>query len=116
MAGGIGSRLWPLSRKSYPKQFHDLLGCGRTLLQQTFDRYSRIVPLKNIIVSTNSAYSDLVREQLPALSSEQILHEPTYRGTAPSIAYAACHISVSTKMPTLLLLRPTSLSSTRTFL
>ncbi|MBR5848744.1 MAG: mannose-1-phosphate guanylyltransferase [Bacteroidaceae bacterium] len=92
MAGGIGSRLWPLSRKSYPKQFHDLLGCGRTLLQQTFDRYSRIVPLKNIIVSTNSAYSDLVREQLPALSSEQILHEPTYRGTAPSIAYAACHI------------------------
>ena len=92
MAGGIGSRLWPLSRKSRPKQFHDLLGCGRTLLQQTFDRYSRIVPLKNIVVSTNSDYSDLVREQLPELSSEQILHEPTYRGTAPSIAYVACHI------------------------
>ena len=92
MAGGIGSRLWPLSRKGYPKQFHDLLGCGRTLLQQTFDRYSRIVPLKNIVVSTNSDYSDLVKEQLPELSSEQILHEPAYRGTAPSIAYVACHI------------------------
>ena len=92
MAGGIGSRLWPLSRKSHPKQFHDLLGCGRTLLQQTFDRYSRIVPLKNIIVSTNAEYSDLVREQLPQLSAEQILHEPAYRGTAPSIAYVACHI------------------------
>ena len=92
MAGGIGSRLWPLSRKSYPKQFHDLLGCGRTLLQQTFDRYSRIVPLKNIVVSTNSEYSDMVREQLPQLSVEQVLHEPTYRGTAPSIAYVACHI------------------------
>ena len=92
MAGGIGSRLWPLSKKNYPKQFHDLLGCGRTLLQQTFDRYSRIVPRQNIIVSTNSDYSDLVKEQLPEISSEQILHEPTYRGTAPSIAYAACHV------------------------
>lgn len=92
MAGGIGSRLWPLSKKSYPKQFHDLLGCGRTLLQQTFDRYSRIVPRKNIIVSTNSDYSELVMEQLPEISPEQILHEPTYRGTAPSIAYVACYI------------------------
>ena len=92
MAGGIGSRLWPLSKKSYPKQFHDLLGCGRTLLQQTFDRYSRIVPRKNIIVSTNSDYSDLVKEQLPEISPEQILHEPAYRGTAPSIAYVACYI------------------------
>ena len=92
MAGGIGSRLWPLSRKRYPKQFHDLLGCGRTLLQQTYDRYSRIVPKENIIVSTNIEYSAIVREQLPELSAEQILHEPSFRGTAPSIAYAACHI------------------------
>ena len=92
MAGGVGSRLWPLSRKNLPKQFHDLLGCGRTMLQQTYDRYSRIVPSENIIVSTNIIYSQLVQEQLPQLSPEQILHEPSFRGTAPSIAYAACHI------------------------
>ena len=81
MAGGVGSRLWPLSRKHLPKQFHDLLGCGRTMLQQTFDRYSRIVPKENIIVSTNIIYSQLVREQLPQLSPDQILHEPSFRGT-----------------------------------
>ncbi len=92
MAGGVGSRLWPLSRKGYPKQFLDLLGCGRTLLQQTFDRYSRIVPKENIIISTNIEYSALVHEQLPGLSTEQVLHEPTFRGTAPSTAYVACHI------------------------
>ena len=92
MAGGIGSRLWPLSRKGYPKQFHDILGCGRTLLQQTYDRYSRIVPKENIIVSTNIEYSELVREQLPEIGVEQILHESSFRGTAPSIAYVACHI------------------------
>lgn len=92
MAGGIGSRLWPLSRKGFPKQFHDLLGCGKTLLQQTYERYVRIVPKENIIVSTNIEYSELVQRQLPDLSPEQVLHEPTFRGTAPSIAYAACHI------------------------
>lgn len=92
MAGGIGSRLWPLSRKNKPKQFHDLLGCGRTLLQQTFDRYSRVVPRENIIVSTHVDYTDLVREQLPELPEDQVLHEPAFRGTAPSIAYVACHI------------------------
>ncbi len=92
MAGGIGSRLWPLSRMGNPKQFHDLLGCGRTLLQQTYDRYSRVVPKENIIVSTHIDYSSLVREQLPELSIDQILHEPAFRGTAPSIAYVACHI------------------------
>lgn len=92
MAGGIGSRLWPLSRKDKPKQFHDLLGCGRTLLQQTFDRYSRVVPKENIIVSTHVDYNDVVREQLPELPDEQVLHEPAFRGTAPSIAYVACHI------------------------
>lgn len=92
MAGGIGSRLWPLSRKAQPKQFHDLLGCGRTLLQQTFDRYSRVVPIENIIVSTHVDYTALVREQLPELPDEQVLHEPAFRGTAPSIAYVAYHI------------------------
>lgn len=92
MAGGIGSRLWPLSRKEKPKQFHDLLGCGRTLLQQTFDRYSRVVPRENIIISTHVDYTDVVREQLPELPEDQVLHEPAFRGTAPSIAYVACHI------------------------
>ena len=92
MAGGVGSRLWPLSRNDKPKQFHDLLGCGRTLLQQTYDRYSRVVPKENIIVSTHVDYADLVREQLPELPVEQVLHEPAHRGTAPSIAYVACHI------------------------
>ncbi len=92
MAGGTGTRLWPLSRKENPKQFHDLLGCGRTLLQQTFDRYSRVVPRENIIVSTHVDYTDVVREQLPELPEEQVLHEPAFRGTAPSIAYVACHI------------------------
>lgn len=92
MAGGVGSRLWPLSRKERPKQFIDLLGCGRTLLQQTYDRYSRIVPKENIIISTNTEYASLVKEQLPGLSTDQVLHEPAFRGTAPSIAYVACHI------------------------
>ena len=92
MAGGVGSRLWPLSRKELPKQFIDLLGCGKTLLQQTYDRYSRIVPKENIIISTNIEYSSIVQSQLPGLSAEQLLHEPAFRGTAPSIAYVACHI------------------------
>lgn len=92
MAGGLGSRLWPLSRKNYPKQFHDVFGCGRTLLQQTYDRYRKFIPLENIIVSTNLEYSALVKEQLPDLPEEQILHEPNHKGTAPGIAYVACHI------------------------
>lgn len=92
MAGGIGSRLWPLSRKSLPKQFLDLLGVGKTMLQLTYERYSRIVPRENIIVSTNIEYTDYVHEQLPDLPPEQVLNEPAFRGTAPSIAYVACHV------------------------
>ena len=83
MAGGIGSRFWPYSRKSKPKQFLDFFGMGRTLLQQTFDRYSKIVPEENIFVATNSQYKDLVKEQLPQLNQEQILLEPARRNTAP---------------------------------
>lgn len=92
MAGGQGTRLWPMSRKAYPKQFLDLLGCGRTLLQQTYDRYSRIVPRENIIISTNVEYSALVHEQLPDVHESQVIREPAFRGTAPSIANLACHI------------------------
>lgn len=93
MAGGIGSRFWPYSRKSKPKQFLDLFGMGRTLLQQTFDRYSKIVPEENIFVATNSQYKDLVKEQLPQLNQEQILLEPARRNTAPCVAWASAHIS-----------------------
>ena len=92
MAGGQGTRLWPMSRKALPKQFQDPLGCGKTLLQQTYERYSRIVPRENIIISTHVDYTALVREQLPDVSDLQVIHEPAFRGTAPSIANLACHI------------------------
>ena len=92
MAGGIGSRFWPQSRVTCPKQFVDFFGMGKSLLRQTYERFSRIVPVQNIIVSTNSDYTELVRQQLPELPNEQILREPTHRGTAPSMAFAAYHI------------------------
>ena len=92
IAGGLGTRLWPMSRKVFPKQFQDILGCGRTLLQQTYDRYSRIVPPENIIISTHVDYTDIVHEQLPEVAKERVVHEPAFRGTAPSIANLACHI------------------------
>lgn len=92
MAGGIGSRFWPQSRVACPKQFVDFFGMGKSLLRQTYERFSHIVPKENIIVSTHSDYSNLVREHLPELPLEQILHEPAHRGTAPSMAFAAYHI------------------------
>ena len=92
MGGGIGSRFWPFSRKTLPKQFLDFFGTGRSLLQQTFDRFSKVIPTENILVVTNDLYADLVKEQLPELNSEQILLEPTRRNTAPCIAWAAYHI------------------------
>jgi Mannose-1-phosphate guanylyltransferase len=88
MAGGIGSRFWPASRQSKPKQFIDILGVGRTFLQMTFDRYARIVPPENIIIVTAERYARLVREQLPDVSDDNILLEPYKRNTAPCIAYA----------------------------
>ena len=92
MAGGIGSRFWPYSRKDKPKQFLDFFGTGHTLLQQTFDRYSKIVPKENIFIATNIQYEKLVKEQLPELNEDQILLEPTRRNTAPCIAWASIHI------------------------
>ena len=92
MAGGQGTRLWPMSRKYYPKQFQDLLGCGRTLLQLTYDRCCRIVPRENIIISTHVDYTDTVREQLPDLPDVQVIHEPAFRGTAPSVANLSFYI------------------------
>lgn len=93
MCGGIGSRFWPYSRTNLPKQFIDFLGTGRSLLQMSYDRILSIVPEKNIIVVTNEAYAPLVKQQLPALSDDCILLEPTRRNTAPCVAWAAYHIA-----------------------
>jgi mannose-1-phosphate guanylyltransferase len=92
MGGGIGSRFWPFSRVSYPKQFLDFFGSGRSLLQMTFDRFAKIIPVENIYVVTNELYFSLVKEQLPDIRDKQILTEPSRRNTAPCIAYAAYHI------------------------
>lgn len=92
MGGGIGSRFWPFSRKTLPKQFLDFFGTGRSLLQQTFDRFKKIIPTENIFIVTNDMYAALVKEQLPELTSKQILLEPTRRNTAPCIAWASYHI------------------------
>lgn len=87
MAGGIGSRFWPLSRMDYPKQFLDILGTGKTLIQQTFDRFKKLVPVENIYVVTADEYLDITGEQLPLLPKENILGEPFRKNTAPCIAY-----------------------------
>lgn len=89
MAGGVGSRFWPVSRTSMPKQFIDVLGIGRTLIQETYRRFQQIVPEKNIYILTNSAYKGLVREQLGLKNEEQIIGEPAMRNTAPCIAFAS---------------------------
>ena len=89
MAGGIGSRFWPASRRSLPKQFLDIMGTGKTFIRHTFERFAPIIPAENFLVVTNAAYRQLVLEQLPELSTEQVLCEPLGRNTAPCIAYAA---------------------------
>jgi len=88
MAGGVGSRFWPLSKQKSPKQFLDILGTGKTLIQMTFERFSSICPVENYYVVTNEEYKDLVLEQLPQLKADQVLLEPIMRNTAPCIAYA----------------------------
>jgi len=88
MAGGIGARFWPMSRKDHPKQFIDILGTGETLIQATFNRFLKICPVENIYIVTNESYRKLVLEQLPKLNEEQVLCEPSRRNTAPCIAYA----------------------------
>lgn len=92
MAGGIGSRFWPLSTPEYPKQFIDVLGCGRSLIQLTTDRFSGICPAENFWVVTNAAYVDIVRKQLPHVPEGHILAEPAARNTAPCIAWACWRI------------------------
>ncbi len=92
MAGGIGSRFWPSSRNNKPKQFLDFFGTGRSLLQMTFDRFSKIVPTENILIVSNQLYKDLILEQLPQIKEDQVLLEPMRRNTAPCIAYAVNRI------------------------
>lgn len=92
MAGGIGSRFWPVSTTNFPKQFHDMLGAGETLLQRTFNRLGKLIPKENIFILTNERYENLVMEQLDGLKSSQVLLEPAMRNTAPCILYAALKI------------------------
>ena len=92
MAGGIGSRFWPMSTEDKPKQFIDVLGVGRSLLQLTFDRFKGICPPENVWVLTNHKYADLVHEQLPEVPVGNILREPCRRNTAPCIAYVSWRI------------------------
>src|SRR6185295_18759865 len=89
MAGGIGSRFWPMSRTDFPKQFLDILGTGKTLVQQTFDRYKKLVPKENIFVVTAQEYVSIVKTQLRDIPEENILAEPSRKNTAPCIAYIA---------------------------
>jgi mannose-1-phosphate guanylyltransferase len=92
MAGGIGSRFWPISRTSYPKQFIDILGTGKTLIQNTYDRFLKVCPKENIYVVTNENYTALVKTQLPDMADGQILTEPVMRNTAPCVAYGCFKI------------------------
>ncbi|GAB1307550.1 mannose-1-phosphate guanylyltransferase [Urechidicola sp. KH5] len=89
MAGGVGSRFWPMSTQNYPKQFHDMLGVGSSLIQKTFDRLSKSIPSKNILISSNARYKDLILAQLKGVEENQLLLEPCMRNTAPCILYAA---------------------------
>nr|WP_299420653.1 sugar phosphate nucleotidyltransferase [uncultured Emticicia sp.] len=92
MAGGVGTRFWPFSRSTNPKQFHDVLGIGKSMIQQTVERFDGICPKENIYIVTSKEYYDISKQQLPYLSDDQILLEPNRRNTAPCIAYACYKI------------------------
>jgi len=93
MAGGVGSRFWPMSRTAHPKQFLDILGTGHTLLQQTYNRFLRLCPKENIFIVTNDSYVGLVKQQLKGISDNNILSEPARKNTAPCVAYACYKIA-----------------------
>ena len=95
MAGGIGSRFWPMSTEERPKQFIDVLGVGRTLIQMTLDRFQGVCPMENVWIVTNERYADLVHEQLPDVPVDHILQEPCRRNTAPCIAYVSWRIKMT---------------------
>ncbi|MFO7702423.1 MAG: mannose-1-phosphate guanylyltransferase [Psychroflexus maritimus] len=92
MAGGVGSRFWPVSKATYPKQFHDMLGTGKSLLQSTFSRLQKIIPTENIFILTNANYQALVQKQLPEITERQLVLEPAMRNTAPCILLASLKI------------------------
>lgn len=92
MAGGVGSRFWPVSTTEFPKQFHDMLGSGETLIQKTFSRLSKLIPSENILILTNEKYNQIVLDQLPMVKPDQVLLEPAMRNTAPCILYASLKI------------------------
>ncbi len=92
MAGGIGSRFWPMSTSEYPKQFIDVMGVGKSLIQLTVERFKGICPKENFWVVTSERYVDIVKEQLPQIPAQHILAEPEARNTAPCIAYACWKI------------------------
>lgn len=102
MAGGIGSRFWPMSRTEKPKQFLDILGTGETLIQQTFNRLKKLCPTENIYIVTNNDYENQVLEQLPELTKEQVLCEPSRKNTAPCIAYANYKIAAKNPNATIM--------------
>lgn len=102
MAGGIGSRFWPMSTVQRPKQFLDVLGIGKSLLRMTFERLTHVAPVENIYIVTNANYAQLVKDQLPELSAGQILQEPERKNTAPCIAYAAAKIKAINSEATLI--------------
>jgi mannose-1-phosphate guanylyltransferase len=93
MAGGVGSRFWPVSRTEHPKQFIDFFGVGKTLIQSTYERFLKICPAENIFIVTNQIYVNLVKAQIPGISENQILAEPIMRNTAPCIAYGSMKIA-----------------------
>lgn len=95
MAGGIGSRFWPVSTQAFPKQFHDMLGTGQTLLQKTFSRLNKIIPSENIYILTNEIYMEITLKQLPEISEKQVVLEPAMRNTAPCILLSALKIKKS---------------------
>ena len=97
MAGGVGSRFWPVSTQHFPKQFHDMLGTGETLIQKTFNRLARLIPSENIFILTNERYNDLVFEQLQGVTKRQVVLEPAMRNTAPCILYASLKIQKENK-------------------
>ena len=92
MAGGIGSRFWPMSTEEFPKQFHDILGTGKTMIQQTFERIRQVIPTENIFVITNAEYLELTHQQLPELPKNNVVGEPSMRNTA------ACNIYMANKI------------------
>lgn len=93
MAGGVGSRFWPVSTSEYPKQFHDMLGTGQTLLQRTYSRMQKFIPQENILILTNERYKEIVEEQIPNILPKNLVLEPCMRNTAPCILYASMKIN-----------------------